>query len=123
MATQPQTFAERLRGLMSLALFGAGLVCTAMAIGEVLIIWRGGWPNGTAAQRIAIIGWALLGAMAGMGAVIISLAIGGPVGRYRASASKDGISFEAEDHDAQPVVTTTTTTAVATPTATTTEVQ
>lgn len=113
MKPQPQTFAERLRGLMSLALFGAGLVCTAMAVGEVLIIWRGGWPAGTEAQRIAIIGWALLGAMAGMGAVIISLAIGGPVGRYRASAGKDGISFEAEDHDdTHPAVTTTTTTEV-----------
>lgn len=117
MKPQPLTFAERLRGLMSLALFGAGLVCTAMAVGEVLIIWRGGWPNGTEAQRIAIIGWALLGAMAGMGAVIISLAIGGPVGRFKANAGRDGVGFEAEDRDdTQPVVTTTTTTAVATPT-------
>lgn len=116
MKPQPQTFAERLRGTMSWALFGAGLVCTAMVVGGALIIWIGGWPSGTEAQRIAIIGWALLGAMAGMGAVIISLAIGGPVGRFSAKAGRDGVGFEAEDRDdAQPVVTTTTTTAVATP--------
>lgn len=99
--TQPPTHAERLRGLMSWMLFGAGVVCTALAVASLLIAWRGGWPAGTEHQRIAIVGWTLLGAMAGMMAVIISLAIGGPVGRFRAGMGRDGASFEAEDHDDQ----------------------
>lgn len=113
---EPKTFAERLRGIMSWALLGAGIVCTLMAASEVLIVWIGGWPSGTEQQRIAIIGWALIGAMAGMGAVIISLAIGGPVGRFKGKAGRDGVEIEAEDRDdVQPVATVTTTTAVTTP--------
>lgn len=112
MKPQPQTYAERLRGVMSWMLFGAGVVCTAMAVGALLIVWVGGWPHGTEHQRLSIIGWALLGALAGMMAVIISLAIGGPVGRFKAGVGRQGASFEAEDHDAPPVATVTTTTEV-----------
>lgn len=83
---QPDT----MRALMVWMLFGAGLVCTALAIFTLLIVWLGKvawfglpWPAGTEEQRLSIIGWALLGALGGMGAVIVSLAIGGPVGRIK----------------------------------------
>lgn len=99
------SFTERMRSLMVWMLFGAGVVCSALAVGALLIVWRGGWPLGTEAQRLGIVGWALLGALGGMGAVIISLAIGGPVGRFK---GKVGLAeFEAEGD--QPTTITTTT--------------
>ncbi|UIJ43738.1 hypothetical protein LZK98_11615 [Sphingomonas cannabina] len=112
MRPQPQTYAERLRGTMSWALLGAGIVCTGFAVGALLIAWRGGWPAGTEHQRLSIVGWALLGALAGMLAVIISLAIGGPVGRFKANVGRAGVGLEAEDHDLPPAATVTTTTVV-----------
>ena len=115
MKPQPQTFAERLRGMMSWMLFGAGFACTGLAVGALLIAWLGGWPTGTEHQRLSIVGWALLGGLAGMFAVIVSLAIGGPVGRFKASVSRAGLDFDAQDHDPAPVATVTTTTQVQAP--------
>lgn len=106
------TFAERMRRLMVWMLFGAGVVCTAIAVGALLVVWQGGWPLGTEKQRIAIIGWGLLGALAGMGATIASLAIGGPVGRFKATGiAGTSIDLEAKADVAptpSPTVTTTT---------------
>lgn len=110
---QPQTFAERLRGTMSWMLFGFGVVCTALAVSAMLIAWLGGWAPGTEHQRLSIIGWTLLGALAGMLAVIASLAIGGPVGRFKGKLSRTGAEMEAEgDPEPAPPVTVTTTTSV-----------
>lgn len=92
------------------ALFGAGLVCTAMAVGILFVVWMGGWPAGTEHQRLSILGWGLLGALAGMGMVIVALAIGGPVGRLKAKGGRSGLELEAEDHDDTPPVATVTTT-------------
>jgi hypothetical protein len=92
----PASFTDGQRALALYMLFGAGIVCTLIAVGALLIVWIGGWNPGTEAQRLSIIGWALLGALVGMGAVIVSLAIGGPVGRFRGGVGKDGVTFEAE---------------------------
>jgi hypothetical protein len=106
---QPQTYAERLRGMMSWMLLGAGIACFGLAIGALLIAWVGGWPSGTEHQRLCIISWALLGALAGMLSVIVSLAIGGPVGRFNAKLSRSGLDVEASDKpDAVAIVTNTT---------------
>lgn len=105
---------ESLRRLMTLALFGAGIVCTLGAAAMVLIIWIGGWTDDTQAQRLEILSWALLGMLAGVIAVIISFAIGGPVGRLKAGNGL--VSFEASSAgDAAPVAQVTTTTTVAQP--------
>lgn len=96
---RPTTFAEGQRAAMVWMLLGAGMVTTLLAFVALFIVWRGGWPAGTEEQRLTIIGWALLGALAGMGAVIVSLAIGGPVGRFSGSAF--GASFEAEGDRAE----------------------
>lgn len=96
---------ESLRRLMTLALFGAGIVCTLGAAAMVLIVWLGGWSPETQPQRLEILGWALLGMLAGILAVIISFAIGGPVGRlsgslglasFSASALPDAVSVTTE---------------------------
>lgn len=99
---QPQTYAERLRGVMSWMLFGAGAACTAMSCAAVLIVWKGVWSPVSESQRLDIIGWALLGSLAGMGAVIVSLAIGGPVGRFKANVGKEGVGFDAEGRSDPP---------------------
>lgn len=77
------TYSERMRAMMVWMLFGAGIVCTAFAVGSLLIAWLGDWSPGTEGKRLNIVSWALLGGLAGMGAVIVSLAIGGPVGRLK----------------------------------------
>lgn len=115
MKPQPLTYAERLRGVMSWMLFGAGLVCSGMACAALAIAWMGGWPAGTEHQRLNIVSQALLGALVGMLGVIISLAIGGPVGRFKANVSRAGATLEAEDHEQPPAAVVTTTTSVTTP--------
>ena len=50
---------------------------------------------------VLIFGWSLGGFIAAMVAVIVGLLAGGPVGRFKMTASKDGASFEA-DAEAQP---------------------
>ena len=83
MSAQEKAAANRMRALMVWMLFGAGIVSTALAVAALLIAWRGGWPPGTESQRLDIVGWTLIGGLAGMGATIVSLAIGGPVGRLK----------------------------------------
>lgn len=104
---------ETLRRIMTLALFGAGVVCTFGAVAMVLIIWLGGWTSDTQAQRLDILSYALLGMLSGMLAVIASFAIGGPVGRLKAG---NGImSLELDGDTSAPVAQVTTTTTVAQP--------
>lgn len=88
---------EQLRALMVWMLLGAGMVCTALAAGSLLIAWQGDWPKGTETQRLAIVGWALLGGLSGMGAVIASLAIGGPVGRIKGRVGIIEIDAEGDE--------------------------
>lgn len=86
-----------MRALMVWMLFGAGLACTALAVGALLIAWLGGWPAGTESQRLDIVGWSLLGGLGGMGAVIVSLAIGGPVGRLKGKVGIIEIDAEGDE--------------------------
>ena len=88
--------AERMRALMVWMLFGAGVVCTALATGALLIAWLGYWPAGREAQRLDIVGHALLGGLCGMGAVIVALAIGGPVGRLKGRVGPIEIDAEGD---------------------------
>ncbi len=88
--------AERMRALMVWMLFGAGIVCTALATAALLIAWLGHWPAGREAQRLDIVGHALLGGLAGMGAVIVALAIGGPIGRLKGKVGPIEIDAEGD---------------------------
>lgn len=45
---------------------------------------------------MVIFGWALAGFIAAMVAVIVGLLAGGPVGRFRVSATRDGATIEAD---------------------------
>jgi hypothetical protein len=47
---------------------------------------------------VIIFGGTLGGFIAAMSAVIIGLLVGGPVGRFKGSAGREGVSLEAERH-------------------------
>jgi len=61
-----------------------------------LLMW-GGWSAAEEHSIVIILGCALGGFIAAMTAVIIGLLVGGPVGRFKGSAGRDGVSLEAED--------------------------
>lgn len=104
----PTSFAEGQRELYGLLAAAAGMFAGAVAIGLVAILVWGGWPATLYGQIVAILGWTLAGFIAAMAAVIVGLMVGGPVGRFKGSAGKDGISIEA-DNGAGPTVTATAT--------------
>lgn len=106
----PTTWAEGQRGVMSWLMAAAGMFCGLCAVLVVLLLWLGGWAVETEGQRLTIIATALIGFLSGMIAVVLALAVGGPVGRFKAGLSKEGGSMELEGDG--PAVTTTTTTEV-----------
>lgn len=95
----PRTFPEGQRQLAILLASGAGFFCGLCLVGLTLILWLGGWTPDTQAQRITVFGIAMVGIISGMMAVIVGLLIGGPVGRLKASAGRDGASLEASGDD------------------------
>jgi len=60
-----------------------------------LLMW-GGWSGAEEHTIVTIFGWSLGGFIAAMIVVIIGLLAGGPVGRFKVTASRDGASIEAD---------------------------
>jgi hypothetical protein len=60
-----------------------------------LLMW-GGWSPGEEHTIVTIFGWSLGGFIAAMIVVIVGLLAGGPVGRFKLSASRDGATIEAD---------------------------
>lgn len=92
----PSSFAEGQRALYGWLIASAGVFCGLAFAGLIILLWRGGWTQATEAQRIAAI--ALLGAgfPTGMLSVIVALAVGGPVGRFKVSTTASGTDLEAD---------------------------
>ena len=85
----PGTFAVGQRLIYGLLAAAAGMFCGACAVAMVALLMWGGWTLG--------------GFIAAMTAVIVGLLAGGPVGRFRLSATRDGASLEADaDTGARP---------------------
>jgi hypothetical protein len=82
--------------------WGAGVSATAIAIGFMLIIWRGPWPDSAASQRLDLLGQGQL--MAWVTILVALAAIAGL--RLAFSANKDGFrgGVERDDDDAPPSV-------------------
>jgi hypothetical protein len=95
----PLTFAEGQRYVYGLLAAAAGMFCGACAVAMIALLMWGGWSPAEEHSIVTIFGWSLGGFIAAMVAVIVGLLAGGPVGRFRFSASRDGASLEA---DAQP---------------------
>ncbi|MFL6829390.1 MAG: hypothetical protein ACJ8D5_02060 [Sphingomicrobium sp.] len=91
----PGTFAEGQRYIYGLLAAAAGMFCGACAIVMVVLLMWGGWSASEEHSIVAIFGWSLGGFIAAMVAVIVGLLAGGPVGRFKLAASRDGASIEA----------------------------
>ncbi len=93
----PRTFAEGQRLIYGWLACAAGLFCGAMAAGLIALLMWGGWSGAEEHTIVVILGCTLGGFVAAMAAVMIGLLVGGPVGRFKGAAGRDGISLEAEN--------------------------
>src|ERR1043165_8167150 len=92
----PGTFAEGQRFVYGLLAAAAGMFCGACALAMVALLMWGGWPAAEEHSIVTIFGWTLGGFILAMSAVIVGLLAGGPVGRFRVSATQAGATLEAE---------------------------
>ena len=92
----PQTFAEGQRLVYGLLAAAAGIFCGLAAVAMIALLMWGGWSAAEEHSIVTIFGWTLGGFIAAMVAVIVGLLAGGPVGRFRVSASREGASIEAD---------------------------
>jgi hypothetical protein len=92
----PTSFAEGQRYIYGLLASAGGMFCGAAAGFMVALLMWGGWSHAEEHSIIIIFGWSLGGFIAAMVAVIVGLLAGGPVGRFRVAASRDGASIEAD---------------------------
>jgi hypothetical protein len=92
----PVTFAEGQRLVYGLLAAAAGMFCGACAIATVALLMWGSWSATEEHRVVTIFGWALGGFIVAMIAVIVGLLAGGPVGRFRVSATREGATLEAE---------------------------
>ena len=92
----PQTFAEGQRYIYGLLAAAAGMFCGFCAAGMVALLMWGGWSAAEEHSIVVIFGWSLGGFIVAMLAVIVGLLAGGPVGRFKVAANRDGASVETE---------------------------
>ena len=95
----PLTFAEGQRLIYGWLAAAAGIFCGLAAVAMVCLLMWGGWSAGEEHTIVIIFGCALGGFIAAMCAVIVGLLVGGPVGRFKGSATRDGVTIEAEDQE------------------------
>jgi len=92
----PATFAEGQRYIYGLLASGAGLFCGAASGFMIALLMWGGWAPAEEHTIVTIFGFCLGGFIAAMIVVIIGLLAGGPVGRFKVAASRDGATIEAD---------------------------
>ena len=92
----PQTFAEGQRYIYGLLAAAAGIFCGLAAVGHGRAADVGRLERGRGAYIVIIFGFSLGGFIAAMVVVIVGLLAGGPVGRFKVEATREGASFEAE---------------------------
>jgi hypothetical protein len=92
----PATFAEGQRYIYGLLAAAAGMFCGACAVGMIALLMWGGWSAAEEHSIVAIFGWSLGGFIVAMIVVIVGLLAGGPVGRFKVAAGRDGAIVETE---------------------------
>ena len=92
----PGTFAEGQRYIYGLLAAAAGIFCGACAVAMIALLTWGGWSAAEEHQIVTIFGWSLGGFITAMTVVIVGLLAGGPVGRFKVAAGRDGASIEAD---------------------------
>jgi hypothetical protein len=96
MLPPPQSFAEGQRYVYGLLAAAAGIFCGLCAVALVALLMWGPWSPAAEHAIVAIFGWSLGGYIGAMIVVIVGLLAGGPVGRFKLSASRDGACVEAD---------------------------
>ena len=97
----PGTFAEGQRYIYGLLAAAAGMFCGACAVGMISLLMWGGWSRAEEHSIVTIFGFSLGGFIAAMVVVIVGLLAGGPVGRFKLEATRDGALFEADSEARQ----------------------
>ena len=92
----PATFAEGQRYIYGLLASAGGMFCGAAAGFMVALLMWGGWSTAEEHSIVAIFGWSLGGFIVAMVVVIVGLLAGGPVGRFKLAATRDGATVESE---------------------------
>ena len=92
----PLTFAEGQRYAYGILASAAGMFCAAASGLMIALLMWGGWSRSEEHRIVTIFGWSLYGFIAAMIVVIVGLLAGGPVGRFKVAASKDGATIEAD---------------------------
>lgn len=108
---KPQTFEQGERLKFGLMMVGGGMFCGFGAIAlTVMFAWMAFKFPTHQLPILYILAGSLAGAIVGMLIVLISMAVGGPVGKLKASASREGVSLEAagDGEPSEPTVTVTT---------------
>ena len=93
----PGTFAEGQRYIYGLLASAAGMFCGAAAGCMIALLMWGGWNRSEEHTIVTIFGWSVGGLIAAMIVVIVGLLAGGPVGRLKVTATRDGASIEADN--------------------------
>lgn len=92
----PGTFAEGQRYIYGLLAAAGGMFCGACAVAMTTLLMWGGWSAAEEHRIVTIFGWSLGGFITAMVVVIVGLLAGGPVGRFKVAAGRDGASIEAD---------------------------
>jgi hypothetical protein len=92
----PGTFAEGQRLIYGLLAAAGGMFCGSCAVVMVALLMWGRWTIEEQHSIVVIFGCALGGFIAATIAVIVGLLAGGPVGRLRMTAGREGATFEAD---------------------------
>ena len=86
----PRTFAEGQRLVYGRLAAAAGMFCGTCSVLLVCLLTWGGWSPAEEHTIVVIFGGALGGFIAAMTSVMVGLLVGGPVGRFKWSATRDG---------------------------------
>ncbi len=92
----PGSFAEGQRLIYGWLAAAAGMFCGTCSVLLVCLLMWGNWSPAEEHTIVVIFGGALGGFIIAMTSVIIGLLVGGPVGRFKGSASRRGVSVEAD---------------------------
>ena len=92
----PTSFAEGQRLIYGWLTAAAGIFCGTCSVLMVGLLMWGNWSPAQEHTIVVIFGGTLAGYIVGMMSVTIGLLVGGPVGRFKGSASREGVSLEAD---------------------------
>lgn len=100
---KPQSFEDGQRQFFGVAMVSAGIFAGLTSLGMVGLFYYIAISNPTMmALCLKIIAGGFGGFLLSMVIVILSMAVGGPVGRFKLSASKEGVNIEADGDGEAP---------------------